>query len=260
MPLAARLADVRLQLDHPPGVVLGVLRLPILDPVLEGSRPRSTPRGARGPSTRPSSLRSSGPSRSCRSACWARPPRPSAAGDDSSSSSAEPTAASSRRSPSTMATHSGPNSGRCSVPITPFVGRSATCIRSSSAQRPWLRSRGGRPRPAGCSRRRATRTSPGRSGERSRASCDRISSAARTSSSVGCDWRTSGSRAGCCGSPRSGSRPPPSSSGPSASGWAPPAGLTPSSAIPPSPTPAPRCSAHRTIREPPPCSRRCASG
>jgi hypothetical protein len=34
MPLSARLADVRLQLDHPPGVVMGVLRLPILDPVL----------------------------------------------------------------------------------------------------------------------------------------------------------------------------------------------------------------------------------
>ncbi len=35
MPLVARLADVRLQLDHPPGVVLGVLRLPILDPLLQ---------------------------------------------------------------------------------------------------------------------------------------------------------------------------------------------------------------------------------
>ena len=35
MPLDARLAGVRLQLDHPPGVVLGVLRLPLLDPVLD---------------------------------------------------------------------------------------------------------------------------------------------------------------------------------------------------------------------------------
>ena len=35
MPLDARLADVRLQLDHPPGVVLGVLRLPLLDPLLD---------------------------------------------------------------------------------------------------------------------------------------------------------------------------------------------------------------------------------
>jgi hypothetical protein len=34
MPLVARLADVRIRLDHPPGVVLGVLRLPILDPLL----------------------------------------------------------------------------------------------------------------------------------------------------------------------------------------------------------------------------------
>ena len=33
--LASRLADVRLQLDHPPGVVLGVLRLPILDPLVD---------------------------------------------------------------------------------------------------------------------------------------------------------------------------------------------------------------------------------
>jgi hypothetical protein len=33
--LSVRLADVRLQLDHPPGVVLGVLRLPILDPILD---------------------------------------------------------------------------------------------------------------------------------------------------------------------------------------------------------------------------------
>jgi hypothetical protein len=35
MPLHSRLADVRLQLDHPPGVVLGVLRLPLLDPILD---------------------------------------------------------------------------------------------------------------------------------------------------------------------------------------------------------------------------------
>ena len=48
MPLAARLADVRLQLDHPPGVVLGVLRLPILDPVLEEIETDVRHRGERG--------------------------------------------------------------------------------------------------------------------------------------------------------------------------------------------------------------------
>ena len=49
MPLAARLADVRLQLDHPPGVVLGVLRLPILDPVLEEIETTFDTAGSEGP-------------------------------------------------------------------------------------------------------------------------------------------------------------------------------------------------------------------
>lgn len=33
--LATRLADIRARLDHPPGVMLGILRLPILDGVTD---------------------------------------------------------------------------------------------------------------------------------------------------------------------------------------------------------------------------------
>ena len=48
--LASRLADVRLQLDHPPGVVLGVLRLPILDPILDEIEAAFDSAGSEGPS------------------------------------------------------------------------------------------------------------------------------------------------------------------------------------------------------------------
>ncbi len=155
MPLDARLADVRLQLDHPPGVVLGVLRLPLLDPLLDDIESAFDAAGSEAPpnpalvaeiertvqllSERMLGMAAEALSRRGRLVELLRRSNagelPAIAFDDADAFGAE------------LRTMLGTD--------RPFAWRSATCIRSSSARRPLLRRRAGRPRPAGCSRRRA---------------------------------------------------------------------------------------------------------
>jgi len=50
--LAVRLAGVRERLDHPPGVILGVFRLPVLDPLLDDIEAVFDAAGSTAPSDR----------------------------------------------------------------------------------------------------------------------------------------------------------------------------------------------------------------